>query len=627
MRRAILLLAALLALCPAASAAGPEGALDARAWEMVSPVQKNGGEVLPAGDPGAGVLQAAAQGGAFAFASEASFGSAAGAAPVSQYLATRGSGGWSTVNVTPSMLSGTYSAGAYLLFSADLSRVVLSSGWRCRDGGTECAAENPPLGSGAPAGYRNLYLREGAAYEPLITTANAPALAVPATQFRVSLAGAGTDLRHVVISTCAALTADAVEVATAEGCDPVESNLYEWSDGALEAVNLLPGEGETTPGASLAAPAGAVSADGSRVYWEGADGNLYLRDGSVTKQLGESVGGGGIFQAASADGQVAYFSKGGHLYRYDAGADSESDLTPAGGVLGTLGASGSGAHLYYLSATGLWHWSEGVSAKVAPTADAVNYPPATGTARLSADGTRLAFVSSASLTGYPNAGKAEIYLYDALTKGLLCVSCNPKGTPPAGPASLPSAQAAGEGGPAAYKPRALAEDGRRLFFTSPDALVTFDSNGRPDAYEWQAQGAGGCVKPSGCVGLLSSGRNGEASFADASADGTDAYFLSNTSLLAADAGAIDVYDARSGGGFPEARPAAECEGDACQGPPSAPDDSVPSTATVQGAANPPVRFVRFRCPKGKRRAGRDKGRCVAKKQPGRRHRAQRGDRR
>jgi len=33
-----------------------------------------------------------------------------------------------------------------------------------------------------------------------------------------------------------------------------------------------------------------------------------------------------------------------------------------------------------------------------------------------------------------------------------------------------------------------------------------------------------------------------------------------------------------------------CEGDECQGPAPAPDDPTPSTAVVEGPANPPVSF-------------------------------------
>ena len=85
---------------------GPGGALvllDGRGWEMVSPVEKNGGGIEgPEAVAGGGVFQAAAQGGATTFSSVASFGPGAGGAPVgSQYVSRRGAGGWTVENVTP----------------------------------------------------------------------------------------------------------------------------------------------------------------------------------------------------------------------------------------------------------------------------------------------------------------------------------------------------------------------------------------------------------------------------------------------------------------------------------------------------------------------------------------------
>jgi hypothetical protein len=499
--------AALVAVPPAGGAA-PEGALDARAWELVSPLDKNGGEVSLPGAEGAGAFQAAAGGGAIAYASAASFGDPTGAAPVSQYLGTRGVGGWSTQNLTPPLLSGTYAGGAYQLFSSDLQRAILSNGWRCRDGSDECEAENPPLAADAPAGYRNLYLRVGGTYTPLITTANAPALALPPDKFHLTLRSADPDLRHVVISTCAALTAGSSEVPDGEGgCDPAGPNFYEWSDGELA---------EVVP------------------------------------------------------------------------SDWEAEFDPGAEVQGVIGASADRSYVYFVNSSGLWLWQEGANTKIAASADASNYPAATGTARVSADGTRLAFLSSASLTGYPNAGKTEVYLYEAPADRLLCVSCNARGAVPKGPSTIPAARAAGEGAPPLYKPRALSENGRRLFFDSADNLVSVDTDFAPDVYEWEAQGTGGCAKAAGCLGLVSGGRVGASSFLDASADGTDAFFLTATSLLPADPGYLDVYDARAGGGFPEPTPPIPCFGDACQGPAPAPEDPAPATDLLLGRGNPPL---------------------------------------
>jgi len=594
-----------------AGAAGPEGALGSRGWEMVSPAEKNGGDVEGPGAPGGGVFQAAAPGGAIAFASRTSFGTAAGAAPVSQYLAQRSSTGWSTTNLTPPQLSGTYAGGAYLLFSGDLSRALLANGWRCRDGSAVCPAENPPLGSGAPIGYRNLYLRDNLTglHRPLLTTSNSPALSLAPEDFHLALAGATSDLGHAVLSTCAALTADAVEVADPEGCDAAGQNLYLWSDGALEAVNLLPGQTQTAPGASLASATEAVFGEGSRVYWrDAASGTLYLREGGTTVQVDTIAGGGGSFQAASGDGSIAFFTRDGHLYRFEAATGEAADLTPGGGVEGVLGASADGARVYYVSASGLVLLQEGAaSVKVSADASGSNVTPST--ARVAPDGGRLAFVSTASLTGYSNVGKTEVFVYDVKAKKLTCVSCSPFGKTPLGPSSLPAPRAAG-GGPAAYEPRALSVDGARLFFDSADRLVLSDTNKAPDVYQWQASGAGGCAKAEGCIGLVSSGRVGSASFLDADADGADAFFLTATSLLPSDPEAVDVYDARAGGGFAEPPSVPACEGDDCQGPPPTPDDPRPPTATFQGPPNPPLRVGTKKEPKKcRKRAPKRQKKC------------------
>jgi hypothetical protein len=546
---------------------------DGRAWEMVSPVDKSGGGVQGFGETfGGGVLQAAADGVSVTFSSRSSFGSAQGMPGAAQYVSRRGSGGWSTENVVFPGLSGGYGdepdGVPYQLFSPDLASALLLDGHRCL-AGEACLRSYSRRDNGSGA----------LAHSPA-----APDLA---------LAGASADLKHAVLSTCAALTPAANEVPGPEGCDPAAANLYLWTDTGLALVNLLPGDPKGTPGATLGAQAGAVSADGARVYWrQQASGNLYLRAGGETTQVDAAAGGGGSFQTASRDGAVAYFTRGGHLYRYLAATGTTTDLTPAGGVEGVLGASEDGARVYYLGAAGLVLWSSGSSTTVAPAADAGNYPPAVGTARVTADGARLAFLSSANLTGYDSGGASQVFLY-SIGGGLTCVSCNPTGGRPLGPSSLPAASANGKGPLAtrAYKTRALAADGGRLFFDSFDALVPLDGNGDRDVYEWQAAGVGGCGRPGGCVSLLSSGQGaGGASFVDASADGADVFFLTDASLVASDPGSADLYDARVGGGFPESPPPTPCFGDACQAIPSPPEDPAVGSAFLTSSRNPPLGF-------------------------------------
>jgi hypothetical protein len=597
---------------------------DSRAWEMVSPIDKNGGQVDP---PGAiakgGVLQAAADGQTITYGSSASFAGGQGAPPASQYIATRSGDGWQTQNITAPIFSGTYGLKdggvPYQLFSEDLARGLLLNGEHCRGEATGCAVANPPLpGTGAPEGYQDYYLREGGGFASLLAPLDLAGL--DPAHFDLRFAGASPDLRHVILSSCAALTPDASEASLGEGCDPAKQNLYEWNLGTgLDLINSPPAE----PGAALAASAGAVSADGSRVYWTDESGELHLKDGSQDKLVANA---GALFQTASADGSVAFYLKAEHLSRYQAAAQTQTDLTPAGGVKGVLGASANGAYVYYQDQAALRLWHEGTITTVADGSEASmdeDSPPATGEARVSADGTKLLFGSKERHTGFDNTDlntglpDAELFLFDATPDSLTCVSCNPTNERPIGASSVPGAIANGSAD--AYKPRILSANAKRVFFDSADTLAPTDVNtistggpGIPDVYQWEAQGVGSCAKPGGCITLISSGRSpGGATFIDASQEGSDAFFLTDDSLVKADPGAVDLYDARVGGGFAEASPPIPCEGDACQFLPSEPVDPT-LTTLLEGLGNPRVYYAKFCKPGYVKR----KGICIKRKQGG-----------
>jgi hypothetical protein len=608
-----LFLASWLSPGPAAAAL-----IDNRGWELVSPADKNGGRVDPPGAiAGGGVLQAAAGGGAVTFSSKSSFAGGPGAPPGSQYLSVRGTSGWSTQNITVPVLSGTYDLTdggvPYQLFSPDLARGLMLNGDHCRGEASGCAVANPPLpGTDAPDGFQDYYLREGGAFEAVVGSADVVGRGLNPDAFDLRFAGGSPDLGTVILSTCSKLTADAVD-----GCGSAAPNLYRWvkATGSLDLINA-------TPGAELAAQGGAVSGDGSRVYWrDRGSGNLYLWQAGTSSLVDAAVDS---FETASADGAVAFYAKGGHLWRYASGI--ATDLTPNGGVAGVLGASAAGSTVYFQDTSGLRRWTGGATTTVANGAAAAHpstYPPTTGRSRVSADGTKLLFISTESLTGYNNLDKVtgapdtEVFLYDSVGASLTCVSCNPLGKRPIGPSSIPGAVANGTapGSTFSYKPRVLSAGGRRVFFDSADALVSGDSNTKPatgsgvsDVYEWEAQGEGSCAAAR-CVGLISSGPAPEgAVFADASADGSDVYFLTGASLVGADPGSGDLYDARIGGGFPEPSPPIPCTGDACQVLPSAPIE--PSLATLEaGVGNPPVSYRKY-CRKG---YVKRKGICVKKR--------------
>jgi len=482
--------------------------IDGRGWELVSPVDKDGGAVgAPEALFGGGVFQAAADGESFTFSSTSSFGEAAGAPPVSQYVSTRGGSGWSTRNVSAPLESGGYGdhpdGAPYRVFSEDLGRALLLDPRRC-EAGEECP--------------RSYSLRETASGE----------------------------------------------------------------------ITPLPGEA-----AGMRVLSGSPGLD--RILFEDGGGEVF------------AWSGGGLVPS-----------------------EAPTEPEPVGGIVGVLGASASGDTVYYQDAEGLKRWRNGVVTTVVAGADAAapsDYPAATGTARVSADGEHLAFLSAAEIPPFDNIDAntgqpdTELYLYGPPPGGgaprLICASCNPTGERPRGSASIPGAVA--NGSTVLYKPRVLSAGGNRVFFDSADRLVTPDTDSRPDVYEWEANGVGGCTRSPGCVGLVSGGRGEGGRFLDASADGRDVFFLSGESLVGADPGSIDVYDYRVGGGFPEPQPPFVCKADACQALPSPPEDPAPATL-VPTAGNPPLKIERLkperhRCRKGKVRRH---GRCVKRHRRSRR---------
>ncbi len=266
--------------------------------------------------------------------------------------------------------------------------------------------------------------------------------------------------------------------------------------------------------------------------------------------------------------------------------------------------------------------------------------PAWHTARVTPDGTRLVFESELSLTGFDNvpveAGLcgehdrcSEVYLYDAESGKLMCVSCDPGGVRPVGSAEL----GGHEGKSTFYLPRNLSDGGGRLFFQSPDGLVPRDSNGLVDVYEWELPGVGSCTASSasfsegsgGCVFPVSDAAGGsESGFMDASESGDDVFIATADRLVAPDTDSrVDVYDVRVGGGFPVPAPAPVCvNADSCKPPVSSqpPVFGAPASATFSGAGNvsPVVSVVKPKAkpkPKPRRRAcgrgfAREHGKCV-----------------
>jgi hypothetical protein len=243
-------------------------------------------------------------------------------------------------------------------------------------------------------------------------------------------------------------------------------------------------------------------------------------------------------------------------------------------------------------------------------------------ARVSSDGRILLFGSDLPLAGYDNTVPAgivcpknsglegghcrEFYRYDAESGQLTCVTCNPTGAPPSGApiggkptggATLIPPPEGSEGGatnPSAVLTRNLSLGGDRVFFSSPDQLVSEDVNSNYNAYEWEADGTGSChssAQNGGCLFLLTPGDSPRNSyFLDASASGGDAFVLTDRPLVGQDTDQLaDIYDAREGGGVPAqwpASPAPCASADECApGAPPPPLAVSPASATFSGPGN------------------------------------------
>ena len=404
---------------------------DGRVYELVSPAEKNDGAIP--GEAG-GSWESSPSGDEVAYSSPYTFANAETGASTEQfYLGSRTVDGWLSNALLPPQAPGCNLCRPRIeMYSTDLARAILVDG----GGGSSFGEDSPPLVAGEPQNNANLFLRDNTsgAYRLIDVTPSTT------TAAQAGLLGASSDLSHVVFEEDAQLTENA----------PSGNDLYEWADGSVRLVSVLP---DGTPAAEgrLGDGAGhvlrAVSHEGSRIFFT-VNGNLYVRqDGTSTVQLdaaqGSGSGGGGRFVGASSDGAKAFFTddasagltedtipgSGVNLYEFDANGATLTDLTPASDaqVQGVLGASEDGAYLYFVANGALpgtggngeaptegeenlylynAHSDKPVSfiATLDPTDSFDWETPQSNevSARVTPDGNHLAFESVRSLTGYDN---------------------------------------------------------------------------------------------------------------------------------------------------------------------------------------------------------------------------------
>jgi hypothetical protein len=653
--------------CPNAGAPGSVLLSDCRAWEMVSPPDKNGGDVAPDQSR----VRVADDGSAATFESLAGLGDVQGMGVAADYLAVRsgapGTQGWATHGIDPAQPAISYQGileGFEVRYEQELSP-DLSSGvvfaWRP-------LTEEPTV-----ANVANLYLRRdllspGPGSYQLVTrcplcSSPLPTSSLPATP---KMLAATPDLGKVLFESTLNLA------VPASGGKP---KLYQWDEqsGAVSLVGILPNgaaafDSAAGTGHGLYTHQRAISEDGRRVFFiadqpAGAT-NVYMRlDGTATIKLNKSEAGAETtepahYVAASASGSRVFFTSNAlltedapvtgcdKLYMYDTtkpdsdphnltfiNVDGEPADPASNCVPEVVGASADGSTVYFVDSSQLvagmpgrppgipaamYAWHEGEISFVAylPTQDEEDLEDGTRKkARVTPAGDLL-YLSSEPVgpAGYPhgycpnNVSLAcqQVYVYDLSTHSLSCASCRPDGAPGKFNAETLVVEGAGGSAITGHLSRIASADGRYVFFTTAEALLPEDTNGVKDAYEFDAR--------TGIVNLLSSGHSSSDSyFMETTPSGNDAYFVTREQLVGWDKDqSYDLYDARLGGGFPEPLPlSAPCEGEeSCRGQ-SPPLPSIPPVGSTQsGPGNEVVRRPRP-CPKGRHRIRRHgRRRCV-----------------
>ncbi len=478
---------------------------DCRAYEMVLPVETAGNNAVnPPGSNVGSSSRAAVSGEGLVFQSLGAFAGSKSSRFNNEYLATRGREGWSTRSLAPPYevdAIDTFAPYEGMFFTPELS-----------EGVAETALPNP----GGPALF-NSYLVDLAdgAYRPL-----SDSLEGSESSLENVVVGASTDLSHVVVNNVESIDGRVVEVTVNNNGEPMSgasvgagptyrrdawhavsangSRIFFTSEGQLYVRMNVEQPQSPMEGGRCAVPADActVAVSASQRTPEDPAGP------QLARYWGASADGSKVFFVSSAeltnDAYTGAADNADNLYEYDLESGRLTDLsvddTDADGaaVQGVVQISEEGTYVYFVAdgalrgegqpgMPNLYVSHEGGAPRLIATlvpggtryvngggqveGDAEDWeeegtsgPPEFHTAAVSPDGTRLAFVSQRSQTGYDNepvepnecedvkqkegqVGELvpgpckEVDLYDAVSNSLVCVSCNPSGARPICPSA------------------------------------------------------------------------------------------------------------------------------------------------------------------------------------------------
>lgn len=596
---------------------------DARAYELVSPVEKNGNNVKSQLG-----MQASADGNVFGYVAATELGSGEAAPLYPRYVAHRTATGW--VNRATDPPQGAVSTPIKLTVGVS-------------DDGTKAVViSEKALAPGATEDGGNVYLRDVAtgAYTTMATTPDSLWLRSETYVFSTVFVQGTANFDHVLL----------LGQGTTFLPGAPDGALYEYTDGQLSIVSRnvantpIPGSGigNGDHGRNV------LSADGSRLVFGSTDAVYYRSDG-VTRVLSASRRSSdpgtlqtGTLVGGDRDLKLIYFlshdltddSVPGEisLYRYEPDSDQLALLTtvtegPANGFT-YFQVSDNGDSVYFSSTAALtsdavadsqpniYAWHDGSLALIAKVDTNYDRGGVGGLARYwaSSNGRYFAFYAATKITDYETLNPAcnntsigeggkcqEAYRYDTVANELICVSCRPDGHLPTASAYLGDIFA--EVGSHAFL-RSVNNDGH-VFFGSTEQLVERDTNGTWDVYEYDGEQ----------LQLLSTGTGGPALLGDVSEDGRDVFFTTQDRLVAIDTDdAFDVYDARVGGGIAgqnERPPSTGCADEGCRGAAGAAPPPPPSASEV---GNGPRNFAgrkKQRCGKGRHKVvKKGKSRCV-----------------